>query len=164
MNVNIGADSCTVSTSAGSQTVAIPYFLECKLEGADLSVNPLRLRDKHMRAMWGTCRALLNNAVIGLTKGFERHLEMKGLGYKSEVKGKVLESFLGYSHIVKYEIPADVNIKCPKATQILVSGMDKQKVGQAVATITNLRKHNRYKDYGIYETGKWRYVKARKGK
>lgn len=164
MKVNMTGDNCTFSTATASQTVNVPHFLECKLENDILTVVPLRLRDKHMRAMWGTTRALLNNAVIGLSKGYEKNLEMKGLGYKAEVKGKTAELYLGYSHTVKFDIPSDVALKCPRATQIHVSGQDKQRVGQVAANLKALRKHNRYKDYGIYETGVWRFVKVRKGK
>ncbi len=155
---------CTVSHGANKQTVNVPYFLDCKIEKDILNVVPLRLRDKHMRAMWGTIRALIANAVEGLTKGYEKNLELKGLGYKAEVKGSNTELFLGYSHIVKFANPEDVKIKCAKPTHIVINGHDKQRVGQVAANLKRLRKHNRYKDYGIHEMGQWRYVKVRKSK
>lgn len=164
VKIHMDGDNCVISASNVSKNVFIPHFLECKIENSNLTVNPLRLRDKAMHAMWGTCRALIANTITGLTKGFEKQLEMKGLGYKAEVKGKTLELFLGYSHVKKYDIADGIVIKCPKATQITVSGNDKQKVGQVASDIMTLRKHNRYKDYGIYEIGKWRFVKVRKSK
>lgn len=155
---------CTVSHGANKQTVTVPYFLDCQIDKDVLTVVPLRLRDKHMRAMWGTVRALISNAVEGLTKGYEKNLELKGLGYKAEVKGANTELFLGYSHIVKFANPEDVKIKCAKPTHIVINGADKQRVGQVAANLKRLRKHNRYKDYGIYEMGQWRYIKVRKSK
>lgn len=164
VKVHVEGDNCVVTAGAVKKSILIPHFLECKIDGATVVINPLRLRDKHMHAMWGTCRALIANTITGLTKGFEKHLEMKGLGYKAEVKGKILELFLGYSDTKKYDIPVDVTVKCPRATQITVSGNDKQRVGQVAADLMVLRKHNRYKDYGVYEIGKWRFIKVRKSK
>jgi large subunit ribosomal protein L6 len=103
---------------------------------------------KFAKAMWGTVRALANNAVIGLTKGFEKKLEINGVGYRANLKGNVLELQLGYSHPINYEVPQGITITVEKNI-ITVKGTDKQKVGQVAAEIRAFRKPEPYKGKGI---------------
>jgi large subunit ribosomal protein L6 len=100
-------------------------------------------------AMSGTSRALLNNLVIGVSDGFERRLLIVGVGYRAQLKGKVLNLSLGHSHPINYEIPDDVTIETPSQTEIVVKGMDKQRVGQVAANIRAYRKPEPYKGKGV---------------
>ena len=100
------------------------------------------------KAMWGTARAIINNMVIGVSKGFEKKLEINGVGYRAELKGKTLKLSLGYSHPVEYPIPDDVEINVDR-NLITVKGKDKEKVGQVAAIIRSFRKPDPYKAKGI---------------
>ena len=121
--------------------------VKVNIEGDTITFEPVE-NTKFAKAMWGTARALANNAVIGLTKGFEKKLEINGVGYRAAVKGNVLELQLGYSHPINYEIPAGITISVEKNI-ISVKGSDKQKVGQVAAEIRSFRKPEPYKGKGV---------------
>jgi large subunit ribosomal protein L6 len=106
-------------------------------------------KDKKERAMWGLSRTLINNMIVGVSKGFNKILEINGVGYKAAVNGSILTMFLGYSHDIKYIIPKGIEIKCPKPTQIDIFGHDKQLVGEVAALIRSLRKPEPYKGKGV---------------
>ena len=120
--------------------------------------------DKRARAMWGTTRAQINNLVVGVTKGFEKKLEINGVGYKAAVEGKNLQLSLGYSHDVVYPIPTGVTITTPKPTEITVTGIDKQQVGQVAAEIRAYRKPEPYKGKGVKYAGEFIFRKEGKKK
>ena len=101
------------------------------------------------RTMAGTVRSLVNNMLTGVSKGFERKLELVGIGYRAQQQGNILNLTLGYSHPVKYPIPEGINIQTPSATQVVVTGIDKQKVGQVAAEIRAFRPPEPYKGKGI---------------
>ena len=121
--------------------------VKVNINGDTITFEPAD-ESKFARAMWGTVRALTNNAVIGLTKGFEKKLEINGVGYRAQVKGNVLELQLGYSHPINYEIPAGITITVEKNI-ITVKGSDKQQVGQVAAEIRSFRKPEPYKGKGV---------------
>ena len=121
--------------------------VKVSVEGDTLKFEPAN-EDKFAKAMWGTVRALANNAVIGLTKGFEKKLEINGVGYRAAVKGNVLELQLGYSHPIEYPIPEGIQIAVEKNI-ITVKGDDKQQVGQVAAEIRSFRKPEPYKGKGV---------------
>jgi len=121
--------------------------VKVNIEGDTITFEPVD-NNKFSRAMWGTVRALANNAVIGLTKGFEKKLEINGVGYRAQIKGNVLELQLGYSHPINYEVPAGITVTVEKNV-ITVKGTDKQKVGQVAAEIRSFRKPEPYKGKGI---------------
>ena len=104
--------------------------------------------------MWGMSRTQVANLVEGVTKGFEQKLEITGVGYKAAVAGKVLKLSLGYSHDVVYEIPAGITIATPKPTEIIVTGIDKQQVGQIAAEIREFRGPEPYKGKGVQVCGR----------
>ena len=108
---------------------------------------------KSARAMWGLARSLLNNMVEGVSKGFEKKLEIFGVGYKTDVSGKFLTLSLGYSHEIKFEIPEGITIKAEKPTLLSISGYDKQKVGQVAALIVKQRPPEPYKGKGVKYQG-----------
>lgn len=99
--------------------------------------------------MWGTVRSRINNIINGVSNGFKKELELNGVGYKATQKGKTLELLLGYSHPINFNIPDDLKIEVPKPTEIKISGIDKQKVGQVAANIRSFRKPEPYKGKGI---------------
>lgn len=101
------------------------------------------------RSSHGLVRALIANQVTGVTEGFKKELTIVGVGYKVEIKGKNLVLNLGYSHPIEYAKPADIDIECPSATQVIVSGLDKQRVGQVAAEIRGFRSPEPYKGKGI---------------
>lgn len=113
-----------------------------------ITVSPKGTAKKD-RAMWGLSRSLINNMVIGVSTGFTKTLEVNGVGYKASVAGNILTIYLGYSHDIKYIIPKEVEIKCPKPTQIDIFGYDKQLVGEVAALIRSLRKPEPYKGKGV---------------
>jgi large subunit ribosomal protein L6 len=105
--------------------------------------------NKEDKAFWGTYRALANNIVIGLEKGFQKTLEVNGVGYRSAIKGNILELQLGFSHPINYEIPKDVEINVEKNGNITIKGIDKQLVGQVAAEIRGFRPPEPYKGKGV---------------
>ena len=100
-------------------------------------------------AMAGTMRSLMNNLIIGVSKGFEKKLELVGVGYRAQLKGKILSLALGYSHPVNYPVPQGISIETPSQTEVVIKGVDKQKVGQVAAEIRTYRLPEPYKGKGI---------------
>jgi large subunit ribosomal protein L6 len=137
-----------VKGAKGELPFRVPDEVAVALENNALSVDP-RSDDKRARALWGTARAQLNNLVTGVTKGFERRLEISGVGYRAAVAGKNLQLALGYSHEVNYPIPAGITITTPKPTEIAIAGIDKRQVGQVAAEIRSLRGPEPYKGKGV---------------
>lgn len=104
---------------------------------------------KRARSMWGMHRTLVANLIEGVSKGFEKELEINGVGYRAQVQGNVLQLQLGFSHDVDYPIPDGIDIKTPKPTEVIISGMDKQRVGQVAAEIRGYRPPEPYKGKGV---------------
>jgi ribosomal protein L6 len=132
-----------------------------KLEENAVRVSPLS-DSKQSRALWGTTRANINTMIKGVSEGFTRNLELLGVGYKARVEGTKLILSLGYSHDVIFPAPEGVKIACPSATNISISGADKQLVGQVAAEIREFRKPEPYKGKGIRKEGE--YVRRKEGK
>ena len=119
-----------------------------KLEDGAISVDP-RDNTKDARSKWGMSRTMISNIFTGVKDGFEKKLEINGVGYRAAMQGKNLQLSLGFSHEVIYEVPEGVSVACPKPTEIVVSGIDKQKVGQAAAEIREYRGPEPYKGKGV---------------
>jgi large subunit ribosomal protein L6 len=132
----------------GELSLRVVEGIDVTVDKGGLTLTPKELTDD-LRAKWGLQRTLVNNLVDGVSKGFSQQLEIAGVGYRAAVQGKNLQLQLGYSHDVIYPIPAGIDIKCEKPTLILVSGSDKQKVGQVAAEIRGFRKPEPYKGKGI---------------
>jgi large subunit ribosomal protein L6 len=133
-------------------------------QGADgISVRP-REDTQRARAMWGLSRTLVQNLVVGVTTGFTTNLEINGVGYRAAMQGKNLQLSLGFSHDVIYPIPEGIDIKVGKPTEISVSGMDKQKVGQVAAEIRSYRGPEPYKGKGVKYAGEFIFRKEGKKK
>ncbi|MBT3660842.1 MAG: 50S ribosomal protein L6 [Rhodospirillaceae bacterium] len=114
------------------------------------------------RKMWGTSRSVIDNLVVGVSEGFEKKLEINGVGYRAQIQGKSLNLQLGFSHDVNFEIPDGITIKCPDQTHIEISGADKQSVGQVAAVIRAYRPPEPYKGKGIKYADE--YILRKEGK
>jgi large subunit ribosomal protein L6 len=145
----------------GMLSVTLHDDVTAKVEGSELTVDP-RIDTKRARAMWGTYRSLLANVIIGVTNGFERRLEITGVGYRAAVQGKNLQIQLGYSHDIVYPIPEGITIATPRPTEVVVTGIDGQKVGHVAAEIRSFRKPEPYKGKGVKYAGE--YVFRKEGK
>jgi large subunit ribosomal protein L6 len=122
--------------------------IEVKMDNGGVAVTP-RDQSKQSRSAWGMSRTMVSNLIEGVTKGYERKLEINGVGYRAAVAGKNLQLQLGYSHEILYPIPAGITIQTPKPTEILISGIDKQRVGQTAAEIREYRGPEPYKGKGV---------------
>ena len=148
VTVTVDGQSVTAKGSKGELSVVLVDEVLAKLDDGGVTVSPRDLT-KRSRSMWGMSRTLVENIVKGVSDGFEKKLEINGVGYRAAVQGKALQLALGYSHDVVYDIPEGISIVCPKPTEILVSGIDKQKVGQVAAEIRDFRRPEPYKGKGV---------------
>ena len=130
-------------------------------EGKDVSIKPKKI-DKNSKMLWGMNRSLLNNAIIGSSKGFEKTLELVGVGYRAALKDKQLNLQLGYSHDINFDIPDGITIKVEKQTTLIISSADKQQVGMVVSKIKSFRPPEPYKGKGIREKGQ--HILRKEGK
>ena len=148
--VTAGVEGQTVKIKGpkGALQVVLHDDVAVKLEGGQIKVDP-RSETKRARAQWGTSRTLINNLIAGVTKGFEQRLEIAGVGYRAAVQGKNLQLALGYSHDVIFPIPEGITIATPRPVEIVISGSDRQKVGQVAAEIRDFRPPEPYKGKGI---------------
>jgi len=147
----------------GALQVVLPDDVSAKMEGGGVKVDP-RSETQRARAMWGTSRTLVANLVAGVTKGFEDKLEITGVGYRASVQGKNLQIALGFSHDVIFPIPEGIAIVTPKPTEIVITGIDKQKVGQVAAEIRAFRKPEPYKGKGVKYANEYIFRKEGKKK
>ena len=136
------------------------FILEIK-EGKEISIKP-KIIDQNTKRLWGMNRSLINNAVIGSSSGYEKILELIGVGYRAALKGNQLNLQLGYSHDINFDIPEGIKITVEKQTTLKISGSDKQLVGVVASKIKSLRKIEPYKGKGIREKGQ--YVLKKEGK
>ena len=150
VELNIQAENVTVKGPKGTLSIAKPAGVDVKVEDGNalLSAN-----DAALVPMAGTLRAILANMVKGVTDGFERKLELVGVGYRAAMQGKDLSLSLGFSHPVLFKAPEGITIATPTQTEILVSGADKQQVGEVAAKIRAYRKPEPYKGKGIRYSG-----------
>ena len=130
-------------------------------DGKEISIKPKKI-DQDTKRLWGMNRSLINNAVIGSVKGYEKILELVGVGYGASIKGNQLNLQLGYSHDINFDIPEGIKIAVEKQTTLKISGFDKQLVGSIASKIKTLRKIEPYKGKGIREKGQ--YVLKKEGK
>ncbi len=130
-------------------------------EGKEISIKPKKI-DQNTKRLWGMNRSLLNNAIIGASKGYEKTLELVGVGYRAALKGKQLNLQLGFSHDINFDIPETVKITVEKQTTLKIIGFDKQEVGMIASKIKALRPPEPYKGKGIKEKGQ--YILRKEGK
>jgi len=161
--VTVTLDGQTVSVKGpkGERTWTVAEEIEVKQEGDELSLTP-RSDTPRARAMWGLSRTLVDNMVTGVTTGFEKTLELVGVGYRAALKGQSLSLQLGFSHEVDVAPPAGITFVVPKQTEIKISGNDKQAVGEIAAVIRKLRPPEPYKGKGVRYQGET--VRRKEGK
>jgi large subunit ribosomal protein L6 len=153
----------SVKGGKGALSFTAPDDVSVVLDENAIAVTP-RNETKHARALWGMTRSMVNNLVIGVSKGFERKLEITGVGYKAAVSGRNLQLSLGYSHDVNFPIPDGIAIVAPKPTEVSISGIDKRQVGQIAAEIRSLRPPEPYKGKGVKYAGEFIFRKEGKKK
>jgi len=134
-----------------------------KMDKGAIKLDP-RVETKRARSQWGTSRTLVYNLIAGVTKGFEEKLEITGVGFRAAVQGKTLNLQLGFSHDVNFAIPQGIAIATPKPTEIVVTGTDKQQVGQVAAEIRGFRPPEPYKGKGVKYAGEYIFRKEGKKK
>jgi large subunit ribosomal protein L6 len=154
VDVSIKEDQISVKGSGGTLSVANNALVTVKNEGGKLSFEPAN-DSREANAMSGTLRQLVNNMVVGVTKGFEKKLSLVGVGYKAQAQGAKLNLAVGFSHPVNIDMPAGIKVETPAPTEIVIKGADRQRVGQIAAEIRAIRPPEPYKGKGI------RYVDER---
>ena len=130
-------------------------------EGKEVSIKP-KQNNQNTKRLWGMNRSLINNAIIGASKGYEKILELSGVGYRAALKGKTLNLQLGFSHDINFDIPEGIKVQVEKQTILKISGTDKQQVGMVSAKIKSIRPPEPYKVKGIKEQGQ--YILRKEGK
>ena len=162
VTVNITDTDISVKGPKGELALALVDDVSVAMEGTDIVVTPRDENDNASRALWGTYRARIFNMVEGVTKGYEKNLELVGVGYRAAVKGKDLELNLGFSHPVLHKAPEGITFKCAKPTEVKIEGVDKQVVGQVASEIRAYRPPEPYKGKGIRYEGE--YIRRKEGK
>jgi len=163
VTVAINDNSVSVKGPKGELSAAIVDEILVTLEDGNITVKP-KLTTQRARAMWGMQRTIFSNLVTGVTEGFTRELEITGVGYRAAIKGRDLQLQLGFSHDVIFPIPEGIQIVCPEQTRVVVSGIDKQQVGQVAAKIREYRKPEPYKGKGVRYAGEFIFRKEGKKK
>ena len=163
VKVALAGNSLNIEGPAGKKSINIDlntFNLDIK-EGKEISIKPKKIDDVSKR-LWGMHRSLINNAVIGSSEGYEKILELVGVGYRASLKGNQLNLQLGYSHDINFDIPEGIKIAVEKQTILKINGADKQQVGSIASKLKTLRKIEPYKGKGVREKGQ--YVLKKEGK
>ena len=161
VTVTIDGQTVTVKGPKGQLAWTVSDEIEIKQEGAELTFVP-RNDSQRAKGMWGLSRTLIGNMVEGVTKGYEETLELVGVGYRAAMKGQALSMQLGFSHDVDIPPPAGIAFAVPKQTEVRVSGIDKQLVGEVAARIRRIRPPEPYKGKGVRYAGE--KVRRKEGK
>tara|TARA_B100001741_G_scaffold158356_1_gene130907 strand:+ start:171 stop:710 length:540 start_codon:yes stop_codon:yes gene_type:complete len=163
VKVILSGNNINVEGPLGKKTLNIDLnIFDLKIhEEKEISIKPKKI-DQNIKRLWGMNRSLINNAIIGASKGYEKILELTGVGFRAAIKGSQLNLQLGFSHDVNFEIPEGIKITVEKQTTLKISGSDKQKVGMIASEIKSLRPPEPYKGKGIKEQGQ--YILRKEGK
>ncbi|TNE38445.1 MAG: 50S ribosomal protein L6 [Alphaproteobacteria bacterium] len=148
VEVKLDGQNISVKGSKGVLSAVLIDDVIAQMTDEGVKVDP-RDSSKRAQAMWGMSRTLVANLVEGVSEGFKKELEINGVGYRAQMKGRDLELSLGFSHEVIYQVPEGIDVACPKPTEITVSGIDKQLVGQVAAEIRGYRPPEPYKGKGV---------------
>jgi large subunit ribosomal protein L6 len=161
VKVSLQGTTLQVQGPKGALNMSVHPRITVKVEGSEVKITrPTDIRTD--RALHGLTRSLIQNMVVGVTQGYSKELEIVGVGMKAAVKGNILNISLGFTHPIDYTFGKDIEIKCPKPTSILISGADKQRVGQVAAEIRSFMKPEPYKGKGIRYAGE--HVRRKQGK
>jgi len=163
-SIKIEGPNLTISGPQGTKKLTInDKVFSSKLNESEFQISPLNKNlDKKTSIMWGTYRSLINNAIMGVSKGHEKILELSGVGFRANLKGEILNLQIGFSHDVNFKIPKEIKISVEKQTIIKIIGVDKELVSKIAADIKNLKPVEPYKAKGIKEKGQ--YVLRKEGK
>ena len=163
VNVALNGSILNVDGPLGKKTLNIDLnVFDLKInEGKEISIKPKKI-DQNTKRLWGMNRSLLNNAIIGISRGYEKTLELVGVGFRASLKGKLLNMQLGFSHDINFDIPEGIKIAVEKQTILKISGYDKQLVGEVASKIKSIRPPEPYKGKGIKEQGQ--YILRKEGK
>lgn len=161
VQVSLTDKAVTIKGKLGEMVAALNDQVHVTVTDGHIQIKPANDTQK-ARAMWGTLRNLINNMVKGVSTGFEIRLVMVGVGYRASCDNKFLTLALGFSHDIKYAVPKGVSIKCEKPTLLVISGCDKQLIGQIAGELIKLRPVEPYKGKGIFIEGS--YVRRKVGK
>jgi large subunit ribosomal protein L6 len=161
VTVTVHSDAVEVKGPKGTLTQRVPPGIKFEVKDAQLAALTIR-EDAELNKFHGLARSLMANAVQGVTEGFKKELDIVGVGYRAELKGKQVHFALGYSHPVIFDIPAGIDITVDKQTHIVVTGVDRQLVGQVAANIRRFREPDPYKQKGVRYTGE--VLKKKAGK
>ncbi len=163
VTATVDGQQVTVKGPKGELSAVLVDEVMAKLEDDGIKVDP-RDDSKRAHSMWGMSRTIVANMVEGVNEGFSKTLEINGVGYRAQAQGKNLQLNLGFSHDVVYAVPEGVDVQTPKPTEIVVSGIDKQKVGQVAAEIRRYRPPEPYKGKGVKYAGEYIFRKEGKKK
>ena len=152
VTVTVSGQNVDVKGSMGALSHVVHDVVEIKQEGETIAFSPRR-SGKPATAMTGTTRSVVTNLIDGVSKGFEKKLELVGVGYRAQAKGSVLNLTLGFSHPVNHTMPEGVSVETPSQTEVVIKGIDKQKVGQVAAEIRAYRPPEPYKGKGVRYQG-----------
>lgn len=153
----------SVKGPKGLLSMTLVDEVKAEIKDGEIAVTPVN-KSKLARSMWGMQRTMVSNLIEGVTKGFEKKLEINGVGFRAQVKGKGLNLQLGFSHEIDYPAPEGISFQCPDQTTIIISGIDKHLVGQVAAEIREFRKPEPYKGKGVKYEGEYVYRKEGKKK
>ena len=163
VTVDLAGTNVSVKGPKGELKFLLTDQVIAKMDEGAVKVDP-RDKSKLARSAWGMSRTMIANMIKGVTAGYTKSLEITGVGYRAAVQGKVLQLALGYSHDINYPIPEGIEIKMPKPTEIVISGIDKQRVGQVAAEIRDFRGPEPYKGKGVKYAGEYIFRKEGKKK
>lgn len=163
VTANVEGQTVKIKGPKGAMQVVLHDDVTAKMDKSTVKLEP-RSESKRARSLWGTSRTLVANLIAGVTKGFEERLEITGVGYRAAVQGKSLNLQLGFSHDINFAIPEGITIATPKPTEIVVTGIDKQKVGHVAAEIRGFRPPEPYKGKGVKYVGEYIFRKEGKKK
>ena len=163
-SIKIEGSDLTISGPKGTKKLTInDKIFSSKLVDSQFQILPLEKKvDKKISIMWGTYRSLINNAIMGVSSGHEKILELNGVGFRANLKGEILNLQIGFSHDVNFKIPKEIKITVEKQTIIKINGVDKELVSNIAADITNLKPVEPYKGKGIKERGQ--FILRKEGK
>ena len=163
VSATVTGQTVKMKGSKGELQFDVPTLVSVEMKDGAISVEPIN-QSKPARSLWGTSRAQIANIAEGVSKGFEKKLEITGVGYRAAMAGKALKLSLGYSHDIEYVIPAGITIVTPKPTEITITGINRQQVGQVAAEIRDYRGPEPYKGKGVKYAGEFIFRKEGKKK
>ena len=163
-SIKIDGSNLTITGPKGSTKLTInDKIFSSKINDSEFQIKPIEKKiDKKISILWGTYRSIINNAVLGVSKGHEKILELSGVGFRANLKGEILNLQLGFSHDINFKIPKEIKIAVEKQTIIKISGVDKELVSKIAADIKSLKPVEPYKAKGIKERGQ--FVLRKEGK